>query len=168
MKKTEVPVKTEADESRPEGAQSDGVLQGGSGSMDNPDGRRSRAQEDSGGILMVKQGARELQDCRAAENNVCSAVEGSDSTESSQEVLDQSAVQCSLSQNSISQHCKDAVTPDSSCRNVNSSCSLHAVRPRCNRRLSFADQLRSDRRTDRCDTVADVCINTSAVLDINS
>ena len=116
--------------------------------------------EDSGGTLMVKQGAREQKDC--------SAVEGRNSTESSQEISQQSASQCSFSQNSVSQHCKDAITPLSNSNNFSSSCSLHAVRPRCNRRLSFADQLSSHRQTDRRDTVIDACVYTSAVLDCDS
>ena len=135
-----------------EGARSHGVLQGGSGSIVNSDGRRSRAREDSGDIMVDKQGAREQQDCSAVWINASSAVEGSNSTESSQRIPHQSAVQCSFRRNPVSQHWKDTVTPESSGSNDCSSRSHHAVRPKCNRSLSFADQLNSDRQTDRRDS----------------
>ena len=76
----------------------------------------------------------------AREHKDHSVAEGRDSLEAIQDAPHHFAVQSSFS-NALREHCKDSVTPLSNSSNANSNCSNDAVRKRCNRKLSFADQL---------------------------
>ena len=149
-----------------DGAHSHRGLQGGSGSTDKSEGRRSRAQEDSDDEAT----ARSAREVRSRRDSGCGQQEqvpdqDGDSAGSSQEALARSEVQFCFRQNSVSLECKDAVTPESSFRNVSNSRSDHAVRRKCSRRISFADQSVSDRQVDSQRAVAVEYGNTLAEPD---